>query len=190
MDISCKQQIDQRPYIIILNQKQSCQTSPINTNEQTSEPLPTATSNDANKQLEPIVLYTHINKDQKHKTKYVIKTALSYISFLVTNPSFISVQSDPFLILLTAPCHKKRTDAKAHRKKILLLHRITSLTRIKCIFPFSAFPTVPTHFHWTSIKISNSYHITINRSRQTQAVIHPKRRTSWLSTTRFSKQTS
>ena len=109
MDTSYKHQIDQRPYIINLYHNQPCQTSPISTNEQTSEPLPTATSNDANKHLEPIVLYTHINKDQSPKIKYVMKTALSYISFRITDPTFISLQSDPFLIRLTAPGYEKRT---------------------------------------------------------------------------------
>ena len=115
MDISYKHQIDQRPYIINLYHNQPCQTSPISTNEQTSEPLPTATSNDANKHLEPIVLYTHINKDQSPKIKYVMKTALSYISFWITDPTFISLQSDPFLIRLTAPGYEKRTYSTNHR---------------------------------------------------------------------------
>ena len=147
MDIFYTHHIDHKPQIINLYYNQPFQTCPLRTNEQTGESLQTATSNDTDKQLEPVVLYTHISKDQKTDIQYVMKTSLSHISFLVTNPTSISLQSDPFLILLTAPCHKKRTDAKAHRKKILLLHRITSLTRIKCIFPFSAFPTVPTHFH-------------------------------------------
>jgi len=79
MDISYKHQIDQRPRITNLYHKQPFQTSPISTNEQTSELLPTAISKNANKQLEPIVLYTHINKEQRPKIQYVIKTAHKHI---------------------------------------------------------------------------------------------------------------
>ena len=109
MDICYKHQIDQRQYIISSYQNQPCPTSLINTTEQTSEPLTTATSIDTNKHLEPIVLYTHINKDQNPKIKYFMKTTLSYISFWITDPTFISIQSDPFLIRLTAPGYEKRT---------------------------------------------------------------------------------
>ena len=101
----CK--IDQRRYIISSYQNQPCQTSPINTNEQTSEPQPTATSNDTNKHLEPIVLYTHIDQDQNPKITYFMKTTLSYISFWISDPTFISLQSDPFLISITAPGYEK-----------------------------------------------------------------------------------
>ena len=117
MDICYKHQIDQRPYIISSYQNQPCQTSLINTNEQTSEPLPTIISNDVNKHLEPIVLYTHINKDQNPKIKYVMKTTLSYISFWITDPTFISLQSDPFLIRLIAPGYEKRTYRTNNRVK-------------------------------------------------------------------------
>jgi len=117
MYVVYKRQIDLRPHISNSYHNQSLQTSPISTHEQTSESLLTATSNDANKQLEPIVLYTHINKDQRPKIKYVMKTALSHISFWITNPNFISLQSDPLLIRLTAPCNKKRTNHKLHRVK-------------------------------------------------------------------------
>jgi len=136
MDLCYKHQIDQRRYIISSYQNQPCQTSPINTNEQTSEPQPTATPNDTNKQLEPIVLYTHFSKNQRSDIQYVIKTTLSHISFQITNPTSISLQSDPFLIHLTAPRHKKRTDAKAHRKKFFLFKGLQVLQLSNAYFYF------------------------------------------------------
>ena len=136
MDLCYKHQIDQRRYIISSYQNQPCQTSPINTNEQTSEPQPTATSNDTNKQLEPIVLYTHFSKNQRSDIQYVIKTTLSHISFQITNPTSISLQSDPFLIHLTAPCRKKRTDSRAHRKKFFRFKGLQVLQLSNAYFYF------------------------------------------------------
>ena len=117
MDLCYKHQIDQRRYIISSYQNQPCQTSLINTNEQTSEPQPTATSNDTNKHLEPIVLYTSIDQDQNPKIKYFMKTTLSYISFWISDPTFISLQSDPFLIHITAPGYEKRNYHTNNRKR-------------------------------------------------------------------------
>jgi len=111
---------------------QSSNTNPINTNKQTCESLPTAISNNANKQLEPIIFNTHINKNQRLKTKYVLKTTLSYISFWILDPTLISLQSDPFSIRLTAPSFKKRTYNTRHCVKsfrfagLQILHQINT----------------------------------------------------------------
>ena len=140
MDISYKHQTDQKSRITNLYHKQPFQTSSISTNEQTSESLPTAISNDANKQLEPIVLYTHINKDQIPKSQYVMKTALSHISFRITDPTFISLQSDPFLIRLTAPCYKKRTNHKNHRVKSFRFTGLQVLQQSNAYFYFQPSP--------------------------------------------------
>jgi len=117
MDIFHKHQIDQRPHITNLYHNQPFQTSPISNNEQTSESLLTATSNDTHKQLEPVGLYTHLSMEPKSGIQYVMETALSHISFQITNPTFISLQFDPFLLHLTAPCHKTHTNSKKHRQK-------------------------------------------------------------------------
>ena len=140
MDISCKHPIDQRPYIINLYHNQPCPTNPISTNEQTSEPLPTATSNDANKQLEPVVLYTYLNMDQKSDTQYVMKTALSHISFQITDPTFISLQSDPFLLHLIAPCHKTHTNSKRHNHKSFCFKGLRVLQQSNAYFYFRPSP--------------------------------------------------
>jgi len=136
MDIFYAHQIDHVPHITSVYHNQSFQICPPRTNTQTSKSLPTATSNDATKQFEPVVLYTHPSKDHKPEIQYVMKTTLSYISFLVTNPSFISVQSDPFLILLTASCHKKRTNSKAHRKKFFCFTGLQVLQLSNAYFYF------------------------------------------------------
>ena len=81
MEIFYKHEIDHRPRIINFYHNQPFQTSPIRINEQTSESLPTTTSNDANKQLEPIVLYTHFSKNQRSDIQYVMKTTLSQSPF-------------------------------------------------------------------------------------------------------------
>jgi len=140
MDIFYTHHIDHKPQIINLYYNQPFQTCPLRTNEQTGESLQTATSNDTDKQLEPVVLYTHISKDQKTDIQYVMKTSLSHISFLVTNPTSISLQSDPFLILLTAYCHKQRTDAKAHRKKFFLFKGLQILQQSNSYFYFRPSP--------------------------------------------------
>jgi len=162
MNIFYKHQIDHRPHSINLYYNQPFQTGPISTNEQTSESLPTATSNDANKQLEPVVLYTHFSMDQKSDIQYVMTTALSHISFQIINPTFISFQSDPFLLHLIAPCHKTHTNSKKHPPKIILLQRITSPTTIKCLLLFSTFPAVQTHSQGRSSTISKPPLITSN----------------------------
>ena len=140
MDIFYVHQFDHRPHTINLYHNQHFQTCPLRTNEQTSESLPTATSNDANKQLEPVVLNTHFSKDQTPDIQYVMRTTLSHISFLITNPTFISLQSDPFFIHLTAPCHKKRTDSKANRKKFFLFKGLQILQQSNAYFYFRPSP--------------------------------------------------
>jgi len=140
MDVFYAHQIDHVPHITSVYHNQSFQICPPRTNTQTSESLPTATSKDATKQLEPVVLYTHPSKDQKPEIQYVMKTTLSYISFLVTNPSFISVQSDPFLILLTAPCHKKRTNHRNHRVKSFRFTGLQVLQQSNAYFYFRPSP--------------------------------------------------
>ena len=119
-------QIYHIPHITILYHNQPFQTSPISTNEQTSESLPTATFNDANKQAEPIVLYKHLSKDQRSDIQYVMKTTLSYISFLITNPTAISVQLDPFTTILKKyrPKH-----AKQYRKAHFILNGLQVLQK-------------------------------------------------------------
>ena len=47
-----------------------------------------------------------------------MKTTLSYISFLIKNPTSISVQLDPFTIFLKT---YRRKDAKQYRKKYFIL---------------------------------------------------------------------
>jgi len=136
MDIFYIHHIDQRPHITNLYYNQPFQTCPLRTNEQTSESPPTATSNDANKQLEPVVLYTHLSKDHRSDIQYVMKTTLSHLSFLITNPTFITLQSDPFVIHLTAPCHKKRTNSKAHRRKFFRIKGLQVLQLSKAYFYF------------------------------------------------------
>jgi len=140
MDISYKHQIDQRPRITNLYHKQPFNTSPISTNEQTSESLSTTTSNDANKQLEPVVLYTHLNMYQKSDTQYVMKTAFSHISFQITNPAFISLQSDPFLLHLIAPCHKTHTNSKRHYHKSFCFKGLRVLQQSNTYFYFRPSP--------------------------------------------------
>jgi len=136
MNIFYKHQIDHRPHSINLYHNQPFQTGPISTNEQTSESLPTATSNDANKQLEPVVLYTHFSMDQKSDIQYVMTTALSHISFQIINPTFISFQSDPFLLHLIAPCHKTHTNSKEHRQKSFCFKGLRVLQQSNAYFYF------------------------------------------------------
>jgi len=100
--------IEYMPHTINLYQNQSFQAWPLRTNTQTSESPATATSNDENKQLELVALYTHISKDQSSDIQYVMKTTLSHISFLITNPTSINVQLDPFTISLKTYRQKKR----------------------------------------------------------------------------------
>jgi len=126
MDIFYKHQIDHRPHIIILYRNQPFQTSAININEQTSESLPTETLNDANKQAEPIVLHKHLSKDQRSDIQYVMKTTFSYISFLITNPTSISVQLDPFTITLKT---YRRNHAKQYRKTHFILNGLQVLQK-------------------------------------------------------------
>ena len=133
MDIFYKQQIDHKPYNINLYHNQPFQTSPISTNEQTSESLPTTTSNDANKRLEPVVLYTHLSKDQRSDIQYVMKTTLSHISFLIKNPTSISVQLDPFIIFLKT---YRRKDAKQYRKTHFILKGLQVLQKSKAYIYF------------------------------------------------------
>jgi len=159
MDIFYIHQIDHRPHITNLYHNQPFQPRPLRTNEQTSESLPTATSNDANKQLEPVVLYTHISKDQRSDIQYVMKTTLSHISFLITNPTSISLQSDPFLIHLTAPCHKKRTDSKAHRKKFLRFKGLEVLQLSNAYFYFR--PSLQFRHIFIEGRIQFRIHITL-----------------------------
>jgi len=128
--------IEHKQHITNLHHNQPFQTCPLRTNEQTSESLPAVTSNDANKQLEPVVLYTHSSKDHRSDIQYVMKTTLSHISFLITNPTSISLQSDPFLIHLKAHCHKKRTDVKAHRRKFFYFKGLQVLQLTKAYFYF------------------------------------------------------
>ena len=146
MDIFYKQQIDHIPQTTILYRNQLFQTSTININEQTRESTPTETLNDANKQADPIILHKHLSKNQTSDIQYVMQTTLGLISFQIMNPTFISLQSDPFLIRLKAPCHKKTRIPQNTSRKVFPLHRITSHTTIQCLLLFSTFPTVQTHF--------------------------------------------
>jgi len=136
MDIFHKHQIDRRPHITNLYHNQPFQTCPKRTNKQMSEPMHITTSNDANKQLEPIVLYKHINEDQRPEIQYVMKTTLSHISFRITNPTAISIQPDPFPIILRTYRRKKRTDAKQHRKKFFILKGLQVLQQSQAYFYF------------------------------------------------------
>jgi len=129
-------QIDHKPHITTLYHNQPFPTSPLRTTEQTSASLPTATPTDERKELEPVVLHTHISKNQTSNIQYVMKTTLSLISFHITNPTSISLQFDPFLIQLKAPCRKKRTDTKQHRKKYFLLKGLQILQQSKAYFYF------------------------------------------------------
>jgi len=140
MDIFYKHQVDHRPSIINFYHNQPSQTSPIRTNEQTSEALLTATSNDANQLLEPVVLYTHFSKNQRSDIQYVMKTTLGLISFQIINPTFISLQSDPFLIRLKAPCHKKRTYHKNHRVESFRFIGLQVLQQSNAYFYFRPSP--------------------------------------------------
>ena len=126
MDIFYTQYIDHIPQTTTLYYNQPFQTIPISTNEQTSKSMPTSTSNDANKQLEPVVLYTHLSKDQRPDIQYVMKTTLSYISFLITNPISISVQLDPFTIILKT---YRRKYAKQYRKTHFILKGLQVLQK-------------------------------------------------------------
>jgi len=159
MDILHKHQIDHRLQIINLYHNQPFQTCPLRTNEQTSESSTTATSNDENKQLEPVVLYTHFSKDQRSDIQYVMKTTLSHISFQITNPTTISLQSDPFLIRLTASCHKKRTDAKAHRKKFFRFKGLQVLQLSNAYFDFR--PSLQLRHIFTEGRIHFRAHISL-----------------------------
>ena len=140
MDIFYTQYIDHIPQTTTLYYNQPFQTIPISTNEQTSKSMPTSTSNDANKQLEPVVLYTHLSMDQKSDIQYVMKTALSHISFQLTNPTFISLQSDPFLLHLIAPCHKTHTNSKRHYHKSFCFKGLRVLQQSNTYFYFRPSP--------------------------------------------------
>ena len=133
MDIYYAHQIDHRPHSIDLYHNQPFQTSPINTNQQTSEPLPTIISNDVNKHLEPVVLYTHLSKDQRSDIQYVMKTTLSYISFLIKNPTSTSVQLDPFTIFLKT---YRRKNAKQYRKTHFILEGLQVLQKSNAYIHF------------------------------------------------------
>jgi len=152
--------------------------------------LPTATSNDANKQLEPIVLYTHINKDQRLNTKYVMKTTLSYISFWITDPTFISLQSDPLLLRLTAPCYKKRTNHKNHRVKSFFFSGLQILHQSKAHFYFRPSPQCIHIFREGRLWFQSRLVLHLTDDALCTRVYNSQRRTSWLFTTRFTKQTS
>jgi len=85
-------------------------TSSTTTTEQECESPTVASSNSEHKLLEPIIFETHVNKDQRVKIKYEVKTSLSYFAFTITKPKYIIIQTDPFLIHLKAHSSKKRTD--------------------------------------------------------------------------------
>ena len=133
MDIFYKHQIDHIPHITILYRNQPFQTSLISTNEQTSESLPTATFNNANKQAELIVLHKHLSKDQSSNIQYVMKTTHGYISFLITNPNSISVQLDPFTIILKT---YRQRHAKQYRKKHFILNGLRVLQKSNAFIYF------------------------------------------------------
>jgi len=119
MDTSYTNQIEHIPLIKNLYYNQPFNTFQRRKNELRNKSSTTSTPNDTQNQLEPITLSIYNGKDQGSDTKYVMKTTLSYISFLVTNPTYISVQFDPFTIFLKTYRRKKRTDAKQHRKNTL-----------------------------------------------------------------------
>jgi len=140
MDIFYKQQIDHIPQTTTLYRNQLFQTSTININEQTCESTPTETLNDANKQADPIILHKHLSKNQTSDTQYVMQTTLSLISFQIMNPIFISLQYDPFLIRLKAPCHKKRTYHKKHRVKSFRFTGLQVIQQSNAYFYFQPSP--------------------------------------------------
>jgi len=143
MDIYYAHHINHRPHSIDLYHNQPFQTSPISINEQTSESLPTSTANYANKRLEPIVLYTHLSKDQKNDTQYVMKTTFSYISFLIKNPTSISVQLDPFTIFLKTYRYK---NAKQYRKTHFILKGLQVLQKSKSYIYIFVLPQITNTF--------------------------------------------
>jgi len=140
MDIFYKHQIDHRPSIVNVYRSQPSQTSLMGTNERASEALFIAISNDENQLLEPVVLYTHFSKDQGPDRQYVLKTTLGLISFRIMNPNFISLQADPFLIRLKAPCHKKRTYHKHHCVKSFRFTGLQVLQQSNAYFYFRPSP--------------------------------------------------
>jgi len=140
MDIFYKQQIDHIPQTTILYRNQLFQTSTININEQTRESTPTETLNDANKQADPIILHKHLSKNQTSDIQYVMQTTLGLISFQIMNPTFISLQSDPFLIRLKAPCHKKRAYHKKHRVKSFRFTGLQVIQQSNAYFYFQPSP--------------------------------------------------
>jgi len=151
---------------------QSSTTSPINTNKQTCESLPTKISNNANKQLEPIIFNTHINKDQRLKTKYVLKTSLSYISFWILDPTFISLQSDPFSIRLTAPSYKKRTYHKRHCVKSFRFTGLQILNQINTDLYFRPSPQCRHIFQEGRVQFTTHLHLRLtNEAKSTRVLI-------------------
>jgi len=133
MDICYMHHIEHMPHTINLYQNQSFQAWPIRTNTQTSESPATVTSNDENKQLELVALYTHISKNQSSDIQYVMKTTLSHISFLITNPTSINVQLDPFTISLKT--HRQKS-AKQYRKKHFILKGLQVLQHLNAYLYF------------------------------------------------------
>jgi len=140
MDTTDKHSLEQRLCVSNSDHTQTPDTRPTTTNEQKREsPIVTILSND-NKPLEPIIFETHVNEDQRLKTKYVLKTTLSHLTFWITKPKYISIQSDPFLIRLTAHSYKKRTDNKKHRKEAFCFKGLHILQQLNTYFYFQPSP--------------------------------------------------
>jgi len=114
MDTTDKHLLEQRTCVSNSDHTQTPNTSPITTNEQTRESPTVAIFSNDNKLLEPIIFETHVNEDQRLKTKYTLKTTLSHLAFWITKPKYVSIQLNPFLIHIKAHSSKKRTESKRH----------------------------------------------------------------------------
>ena len=118
MNTSYPNQIEHIPLIKNLYYNQPFNTFQRGNNELRNKSSTTSPANDTQNQLEPITISIYNGKNQETDTTYVMKTTLSHISFLITNPTSISVQLDPFTIFLKT---YRRKDAKQYRKKYFIL---------------------------------------------------------------------
>jgi len=136
MNTSYPNQIEHIPLIKNLYYNQPFNTFQRGNNELRNKSSTTSPAKDTQNQLEPITLSIYNGKNQETDTTYVMKTTLSYISFRVTNPNYISVTLDPLTIFLKTYRRKKRTGTKKLRQKYFVLKGLEILHQSEAYFYF------------------------------------------------------
>ena len=136
MDHVHQNQLQYTSHITSLYYNQTFPINPISSDAPLKISPENSSSNPTNKQLEPITLHSFNRIDQPLTTQYVMTTTVSHLSFTVTSPTYITIQPNPFLILLRFNRRLTRTEVKIKLTKYFILKGLRIQQQANAYFYF------------------------------------------------------